>query len=186
MDSSRIVEKIMQDARKKAEDIKAESKIQIDLILKDAKEKREKEKKENNKSVQQSLKSLRESVEVSLSLKKKKMLLSVKTEVLQALKTKTIDRFQKLDKKTKLKYIEKLIKEHAKTGDSVEICFQNITKKDVMGLSVCKKLKLQVVDGENVGLKVLSTYYDTNLLLDSIVTDKIKEKEKQLTDLLFN
>ncbi len=186
MDSSRIVEKIMQDARKKVDEIKKDTKIQTDLILKDAREKIEKEKRESSRSVQQELKSLKENYEVSLSLEKKKRLLSVKQEVLQELKARVVDEFQKLDKKTKLKYIETLLKDNAKEKDTVEICLKDITKKDVLGLKVSAKLNLQVVMGEDVGIKIMSTYYDTDLLLDSIVEGLIKKNEKQLMELLFN
>lgn len=191
MSKELIIEKILSDAKAKADEIIASAKQKADKILKDAKAGLD---NDYEKSVQEAKALVPELLRRKLSvaeLESKKILLNSKQKVLEKVFAGAVEDIRALSNEKYLEYIEKMLLANAEDGDEVIVAESDkkiVTRDFIEKVAKQKgiKLKLKSEYGSFIGgLILVSRCCSKNMTLELELALLREEKEAKIARMIF-
>ena len=188
MQGDAIVERILSDAKNKADEVVLQAEEKAKAIIDSAKEYSDKKQKETVVKAQEKSQQIFDRYETLSRIEGNKILLNKKQNVLKDLKNQALDVLLALDKKEKLELIEKLIKDNAEKEETVLLNVKGLTISDIEELKVVKSLSLKVEKNKvenQIGIILSSKTCDKNLLFASLIENAFENNQLEINRLLF-
>ena len=142
MGSENIIERIITDTEKEAADIIAAAEKSAEEIIRLANERAERNLAGTKAEVAQKTKAILDGKSATARLDCAKIELGEKRRAIDAVYEKALQKLIKLDKKRAVALAEKLLNEHAETGDEIVFAANYAYAEDVAKLGVVKERKL--------------------------------------------
>lgn len=188
MQGDAIVKRILSDAKNKADEVVLQAEEKAKAIVDSAKEYSDKKQNETAIKAQEKSQQIFDRYETLSRIEGNKILLNKKQNVLKDLKNQALDVLLGLDKKEKLKLIEKLIKDNAEKEETVLLNVKGLTISDVEELKVVKSLSLKVEKNKvenQIGIILSSKTCDKNLLFADLIENAFENNQLEINRLLF-
>ena len=188
MQGDAIVKRILSDAKNKADEVVLQAEEKAKAIVDSAKEYSDKKQNETAMKAQEKSQQIFDRYETLSRIEGNKILLNKKQNVLKDLKNQALDVLLGLDKKEKLKLIEKLIKDNAEKEETVLLNVKGLTISDVEELKVVKSLSLKVEKNKvenQIGIILSSKTCDKNLLFADLIENAFENNQLEINRLLF-
>ena len=186
-----IIEKILKDAMAVSEENVSKAQKEADAIIAAAKKTADEYSAEQLPKGDVQAKEILERRAMVANLDCKRLVLSKKTEVVDAIFDSVADYMRKKDKKAYIALIKSMIKKSASDNDVVVICEKDkdiITEKEIEAISkeIKKKLTLSKKYGDFVGgVMLCGDKFDKNLTFELEFEQIKEESEEKLAKILF-
>ncbi len=186
MEVKNIVDKILEDAKLESENVlRTAKKIcqnktkEVDEIIKNELDLTTQTLKETKRELTKNFKS-------RLVLEKKKIETQFNRTLLKSFKSYLYDYFLTMNAKTKLSFVNSILKKEAGRGDTVYVLLKNVSKSQIENLKIVKDLKLKIKEGETQGLIISSKKYDATFLISDLLGDYVDNHEWEILDQILN
>lgn len=184
-----IINRIIDDANVKAEQILEQANKASQQKIKEAKEWENAYYVEQEKLLDREVLDIIERKVTSANLDKRKIILQAKQELIGKVFEQVKNQLSKLDKKQYLSLVEKLITVSADDGDIVVLSKDNVLiKDDIAKLEVYKNKNLTVDDKKGKfigGVMLIGKTSDKDLTFESLVNSNVESLTKVVADKLF-
>ena len=186
MEVKNIVDKILEDAKLESENVlRTAKKIcqnktkEVDEIIKNELDLTTQTLKETKRELTKNFKS-------RLVLEKKKIETQFNRTLLKSFKSYLYDYFLAMNAKTKLSFVNSILKKEAGRGDTVYVLLKNVSTSQIENLKIVKDLKLKIKEGETQGLIISSKKYDATFLISDLLGDYVDNHEWEILDQILN
>ena len=184
-----IVNRILNDAKLKADEILANANSKVEEINLEIEEYANKKSNEVAIKLEEASKQIQDRYATLARIDGNKIILKSKQNVIKDLKKEALNALLQLNKQELIGFIEKLIKSNASENEVLLLNVANISISDVQELEIVKNLKLNVQENKNkkqIGIILCSEICDKHLLFDQLIADILEQNEAEINNLLFN
>lgn len=183
----KLINKILSDGKKKADDVLKNAEKEADKILAEAKQKEAEFVKQQIKAEKQQNQQQLEFSQSLNNLEKNKIVLKAKAEIIDDVFAIVLKKLQSLKPAEYTKFLSGVLK-NAKTGDSLIISSKKGEKEKISKLPVFKTKKLSVAkqdDKISGGVIIVGKVYDLDFTFESLVQEKYENSLTKVAKLLF-